>query len=837
MLVMRNPSTSLHNLGFLLALLLLAALGWEGLRTQRSLMAADTSLRESLELITRLQGTLSALQDVETGMRGYVITAEPAYLAPYSDGLEALARLRPEIGRAMSSRPGGADWLQSTNAAIDQRVALAARGVDEVRRNGTAGGAAFIRGGSGRLAMERVRELVGALEAQERRRLEVQRARVQTRAARGEWLALGGGLGALTLLLLAMLAVNRSLRQRAQALREQDTQRRFLRTIVDTDENLIAVRDKDGRFTLCNRAYCELLGLTPLQVEGRHPSELAGNARLECLLRGDDAVLAGGEPWRAENVNVTLSPGEVRSFQVIKRPVDRADGSRHVLMVGIDITARLRAEQLKNEFVSTVSHELRTPLTSIRGALSMVSSGMAGELPPDARPLLDIAGKNTERLVRLINDILDIEKLETGRLQLEAQALPLMPLLEQALEQNGPYAREYGVRLRRVGEVDATVEVDPDRFAQIMSNLLSNAIKHSPRDGLVDLEVARVAGGVELAVRDRGGGIPLEFQPRVFERFAQADASDARQRGGTGLGLAITRSLVAQMGGEIGFVSIPGEGTRFHVRLPEIDAPASASSSDAIAAAPRVVLLQRDAAASAELGGLLQRHGYTVDIARDVASAWTLMDAGPLRGVAIDLALDGDAGPMFLRRMREHPRFRHLPALLIGLDGAEPAGLRGGGVGVVDWLSKPLDPARVAQAVRSCLQRGGRSVPSVLHVEDDPDVRELLANLLRDEPLRLHHAGSLAHARAELAARQHDLVILDLMLPDGDGAELLPELGAAQPPVPVIIFSATDLALPESRVVLRRLVKSRSDAHQLAALISDNLRRWPAGPAHDKEVS
>ena len=104
-------------------------------------------------------------------------------------------------------------------------------------------------------------------------------------------------------------------------------------------------------------------------------------------------------------------------------------------------------------------------------------------------------------------------------------------------------------------------------------------------------------------------------------------------------------------------------------------------------------------------------------------------------------------------------------------------------------------------------------------------------------PLRLHHAGSLAHARAELAARQHDLVILDLMLPDGDGAELLPELGAAQPPVPVIIFSATDLALPESRVVLRRLVKSRSDAHQLAALISDNLRRWPAGPAHDKEVS
>jgi PAS domain S-box-containing protein len=627
------------------------------------------------------------------------------------------------------------------------------------------------------------------------------------------------------------LAIVRDITEASRTRRALDVQRRFLRAIVDTDENLIAVRDADGRYTLCNVAYCDALLLDPAHMEGRRPDELARHEVLAPLLRGDEAVLRGESEWRADRVQLADARGETRWLQVLKRPVEGEDGATQVLTVAVDVTARLRAERLKNEFVSTVSHELRTPLTSIRGALSMLRSGMVGDLPEAAGPLVEIADKNTERLVRLINDILDIEKLESGRLRLMLRTLDLRPLVAQALEQIEPYARDFDVRLRLHAGDDARVEVDPDRFAQVMANLLSNAIKHSPRGAQVDVALRTVGDGIEVAVQDQGAGIPPEFQARVFERFAQADGSDARVRGGTGLGLAITRSLVEQMGGTIGFASRPGEGTRFRVWLPGVAAPSGPRAEDR-GGQPRIVLLQDDADTARELAALLEPHGYAVDVAVDVAHARVLLAGDDARGVAIDLALAGDAGPAFLREMRAQPRYRHLPVLLIGVHDEET--LRGGAVGVVDWLSKPLEPSRVAEAVRRCLHGGDRERPEVLHVEDDPDVRTVVARLLAHEPLRLHQAATLAGARAELAARHHDLVILDLMLPDGDGAELLPELGASRPPVPAIIFSAQDMDLPESRVVLHRLVKSRSDARQLAALIVENLKHWPVhGPRHE----
>ncbi|HUD89283.1 MAG TPA: ATP-binding protein, partial [Xanthobacteraceae bacterium] len=214
-------------------------------------------------------------------------------------------------------------------------------------------------------------------------------------------------------------------------------------------------------------------------------------------------------------------------------------------------TERKRLERLKDEFVSTVSHELRTPLTSISGSLGLLMGNAAGTMPDSVRRLVAIANTNSQRLVRLINDILDIEKMEAGRVVFNFSRVEVRPLVAQAIEANRGFAEGYGVRVRledarAAGAAD--VRADPDRLLQVVTNLLSNAIKFSPARDEVVVAVEKGTDMVRLTVRDRGPGIPVDFKPLIFEKFAQADAGDARQKGGTGLGLSIVKQIVDRLG-------------------------------------------------------------------------------------------------------------------------------------------------------------------------------------------------------------------------------------------------------------------------------------------------
>lgn len=245
------------------------------------------------------------------------------------------------------------------------------------------------------------------------------------------------------------------------------------------------------------------------------------------------------------------------------------DGGRFVAFIR-DIRERVRVERLKDEFVATVSHELRTPLTSIHGALGLVVGGALGPLPEPALSLLGVAQRNTQRLRALIDDLLDIEKLEAGELRVALQRCILRPLLEQAIEATAEFAAQWRVTLRLHidGDPDAAALVDPARLQQVMANLLSNAAKFSPPGGEVRVQLRSDAASLRISVCDQGPGIPEAFWPRVFEKFSQADSSDTRDKAGTGLGLAITRRLVERMQGQIGFDTGPGRGTCFHVDLP-----------------------------------------------------------------------------------------------------------------------------------------------------------------------------------------------------------------------------------------------------------------------------
>lgn len=230
-----------------------------------------------------------------------------------------------------------------------------------------------------------------------------------------------------------------------------------------------------------------------------------------------------------------------------------------------DISDRKRVERLKNEFVSTVSHELRTPLTSITGALGLLNAGVMGEMQEKATHLISIAYKNCQRLTLLINDLLDTEKIAAGKMRFDLEVELVLPLIQQALDANKIMAQERHIQLSiKTTVADARIRVDAKRFIQVLSNFLSNAIKFSPVAATVLIELSQTAQMLRIAVIDQGPGIPEKFRDRIFQRFAQADASDTRQTGGTGLGLAISKELVHGMNGRIGFESVEGQGATFY---------------------------------------------------------------------------------------------------------------------------------------------------------------------------------------------------------------------------------------------------------------------------------
>src|SRR5687768_529032 len=239
-----------------------------------------------------------------------------------------------------------------------------------------------------------------------------------------------------------------------------------------------------------------------------------------------------------------------------------------VIAQGRDVTAQLEAERMKKEFTSTLSHELRTPLTSIIGSLQLINSGVMGEVEREVGELTEVAERNGQRLLDLINDLLDIEKIESGKLALAPELIPIDALVEEAIVLNKAFAERFNVRFDWHGDPQRKIFADRKRLLQVMTNLLSNAAKFSPDGGVVEITTEDAGAKVRLAISDRGGGIPEGFRGRIFGRFTQADSTATRQKGGSGLGLAICKRLIELMQGRIGFDNRPGGGSTFWFELP-----------------------------------------------------------------------------------------------------------------------------------------------------------------------------------------------------------------------------------------------------------------------------
>lgn len=327
----------------------------------------------------------------------------------------------------------------------------------------------------------------------------------------------------------------------------------------------------DGRFIDCNPEFVHMIGYNADEILQMNYMDLTPPEYAQSDKNELQNLLRSGRygPYEKQYVH---KDGHLIPVLLNGVLIETPSGEQHIWAFIQDITERKRIEQMKNEFVSAVSHELRTPLTSISGSLGLIVSGMLGDLPINMKNMLGIAHKNAQRLTLLINDLLDMEKLLAGKMDFNMRVQPLLPVIEQSLEANKAYADTFGVSLALHAQpTNVTANIDAQRLQQVLANFISNAVKFSPANGLVEIHVIVREQLVEVAVVDHGPGVSDEFRTRIFQKFAQADSSDSRQRGGTGLGLAISKAFVERMQGRIGFESEPGQGATFFARFPVVD--------------------------------------------------------------------------------------------------------------------------------------------------------------------------------------------------------------------------------------------------------------------------
>jgi PAS domain S-box-containing protein len=612
------------------------------------------------------------------------------------------------------------------------------------------------------------------------------------------------------------------------ALTEVSDREARLSAVVGTAVDAIITIDAHGIIDTVNPAVESLFGYAASELIGQNVRILMPSPDRErhdqylanYMATGDRKIIGIGREVVAQHKDGTPLPVELAVSEV--RIGDKP------MFTGIlrDISERKRIERMKSEFVATVSHELRTPLTSIRGSLGLLAGGQLGELSEGVSEMIQIAMNNSDRLVRLVNDILDIEKIESGRLEFRLQQVNLSQAVQDAVENTRGFAADKAVRVEVQGELaELYVQADPDRLAQVLANLLSNALKFSPSGEVVDVSLVGCGDRVRVTVRDRGPGVPEAFRSKIFQRFAQADSSDTRKNAGTGLGLSIAKAIVDRLGGTIGFGDADGGGATFFFELPVATRVVPIDTADAYA---RVLVCEDEPDIALLLRKILNDAGCAVDVAANVAEVRAHVLERTYSAITLDLKLGEEDGIALLRELRDDPTTRDVPVVVISAVADEAKErVNGAAVMVTDWICKPIDGPRLALAVKGATNGSSPERRRILHVEDDPDLARLIPLVLSDIGT-VTTARTLDEAKQAMAAQDYDVVLLDLSLPDGEGTKLLEAVGDSA----VIIFSARDVAPPLAEQVAAALVKSRSTERDLRQAILRAVERDSARPSH-----
>ncbi len=572
-----------------------------------------------------------------------------------------------------------------------------------------------------------------------------------------------------------------------------ESNRRHMRILDTVGEGIYGV-DAQGRVTFANPAACKMLGFEPQELLGgdshalfHEPPDAASSPHSEtCPVA---VAVSAGTSQRTADHHFVRRDGALFAVETLASPIVEGGQVVGAVVTFRDITKRREVERMKDEFTSVVSHELRTPLTSIRGSLGLLASGALGAVPEKGQRMLDIAVSNTDRLVRLINDILDIERIESGTIAMDRRRTVAREVALQARDAMEAMAAEAGVTLN-VSTGDADLWADPDRIMQTLTNLLSNAIKFSARGDSVELTAELCGDEVLFSVRDQGRGVPADRLEAIFERFQQVDSSDAREKGGTGLGLPICRSIVEQHGGRIWVESTPGAGSTFSFTLPAYKPDTSGTSLEG---EPTVLVCDDDASVREIVAAIIERRGYRAVLAASGEEALRLAAQEQPVAVLLDLLMPGLNGWETAARLKAQPETERIPVVICSVlspaDATAPTE-----VDVAGWVDKPMDEDSLVRALEIALTPP-LQISRVLVIEDDADLAGVLTTMLEQHGLQTFHASTGSEALRLSQRVLPDLLVLDLMLPDTDGFTVVDWLRRHERlhAVPLIVYTAQDL--------------------------------------------
>ncbi|HEY9678932.1 MAG TPA: ATP-binding protein [Drouetiella sp.] len=572
--------------------------------------------------------------------------------------------------------------------------------------------------------------------------------------------------------------------------REVETQNLRLASLVQSSSEAIVGQDRNGKITTWNRGAEKLFGYTADQAI----SQSIGMLLPESMRTAEANYLDFVE--NLETVRLTKD-GDEKDVEVSNSPIyDHDDQIIGVSSIFRDITERRESEKRVSEFYSIVSHELRSPLTSIRGALGLIEGGVIETDSAEAMDLIVVARESSDRLIRLINDILDLKKIEAGKFELANEEIFPDNLIRIAVDNLKGMAEQAAIEIDQ-NIVDNTAFVgDKDRCTQVIVNLVSNAIKFSPPGSRISISAQlSSANRVRFAISDNGPGIPEEQMHKLFDKFQQLDSSDTRAKGGTGLGLAITKAIVEEHGGEIGVESVMGSGTTFWIELPtsqsfepEKDSHDSPPMPDVVMSSDSesctVLIVEDDDQLSQVLSVHVGAEGFSVVKARTLRDARKYMAASRPDVIILDLKLPDGDGLSLIEEMRDNPNTSNIPVVVI--TGKETAEGYSCNPMIFDWLQKPFDTQTLIQAIERSIALPNKR--KVLIIGSDENVRNDLSTHVFKMGLECVQANNYDDAIALANDWSPNLVLIDF---DILSASLVANL--RQTPtkrMPLIVFSS-----------------------------------------------
>lgn len=823
--------------------LALAILGIVGVVSYQNVTKLDDSanwVAHTHEVLGMIEAVKANMEDAKSSQRGYIISGSDDYLRSYALAKQNVLKMLTDVRRLTSDNPSQQKRLDALTSLIAARIASLDHTITVRSQQGFGPAAMFVGSTPARLFTDETDKTISEMEQEERGLLK-ERDVVEKHSVRNTKLViLLGSLLAFSIVPIAAFVTNREIQKRAVAEkeiisktdklaaseRESRRKSKILQSVLDSMGDGVVVANEEGNFILFNSAAEKILGVGPKSMPRQEWPEHFGiylpdgvtpvpadDIPLAQALRGksvEGAELFLRNPKNPDGIwiNVTATPltdeGAVRRGGVaVFRDISQNKQAEGLIVRAKDEAER--ASKFKDQFLSTMSHELRTPLNAVLGFSDLLADDRYGSLNERQRRYVNNIHTGGTHLLRLISDILDLSKIQAGRMDLTIQDVPVEAAFAEVLSTLRPLADNKSQILLQ-SHSDLVVRADITRFKQMLMNLAGNAIKFTPKGGHIELVAKKEDGKIRVEVIDDGPGIPAKEQKRIFDAFYRMQKSGEPIEG-TGLGLAITQRLAELHGSNLNLVSQAGQGSCFYFSLgagillhdpqtPTVDHILKEGS-------PRILVIEDDCNAAQLIQSYLTSTGYETthcDQPQNVISIATEVQPDV---ITLDLLMNPSSGWEVLLRLKNDPRTAAIPVIVISIVDQPAIGTT---LGADEYLVKPVDKSALLVAVGRCvsLSSSGRRSPSqrpILVVEDDSPTREVIAELLTTQGYKVTIAEDGEQARSQVAASLPELVVLDLILPKVSGFELLAEWRAMPrtADLPVFVLTSKDLTGEEEQ--------------------------------------